>query len=418
MKVLQCRQCGSEQTAEDAIYCSRCGSRLRPTPAYGSEGGGRDIGVPDSALRETAAGLERIGERERAGSSGRRSVMLAMLVPLLLLIAVGAGLYSYYQYEMNVNAEALSLHREAADEALAGRYGQAIALLRNALAVRPGYEAARTDLEIAEKAAELEAALNSVAARMQKQELTAAEQALINVEEGLKLRTEPVFDPIRQQLKDRQVMLTVMKVKAELDELDTMEELTEKLNLTLNLNGKEAEELRHQIESKIVAVTIKNAEELLHKKAFRDAAQAVEEGQRHVADSPKLTELKQRIEEEKRLYEETERQRIEEAMQKAAEEDLKNETAAVEVVSFQAKLDPYGDVQVHGELKNTATRAIYSVFVEYSLCDDEGRIVGSGKVGTTPEYIEPGETMTFEDKAFGVYAEVTVKIDRITWYLD
>ncbi|GIQ63461.1 hypothetical protein PACILC2_20290 [Paenibacillus cisolokensis] len=250
-------------------------------------------------MRETAAGLERIGERERAGSSGRRSVMLAMLVPLLLLLAVGAGLYSYYRYEMNVNAEALSLHREAADEALAGRYGQAIALLRNALAVRPGYEAARTDLEIAEKAAELEAALNSVAARMQKRELTAAEQALINVEEGLKLRTEPVFDPIRQQLKDRQVMLTVMKVKAELDELDTMEELTEKLNLTLNLNGKEAEELRHQIESKIVAVTIKNAEELLHKKAFRDAAQAVEEGQRHVSDSPKLTELKQRIEEEK-----------------------------------------------------------------------------------------------------------------------
>nr|WP_237179231.1 FxLYD domain-containing protein [Paenibacillus sp. MMS18-CY102] len=105
-------------------------------------------------------------------------------------------------------------------------------------------------------------------------------------------------------------------------------------------------------------------------------------------------------------------------MQKAAEEDLKNRTAAINVDQLDVKLDEYGDLHIHAELTNVATKPVYSVYVEYTLKDSYGNVLDTGTAYATPDYVEPGEKATVDDIYYGAYQNATVRIDRAGWYLD
>lgn len=118
-------------------------------------------------------------------------------------------------------------------------------------------------------------------------------------------------------------------------------------------------------------------------------------------------------------YEKREQRRLEQAMQQAAAEDLKNQTAAVEVVKIESTLDEFGDLNIVGELKNAATRPIYSISVQFIVYDADGKEVGKGKAEATPDYVDPGQKITFNSTVYGVYVEnTTVVVDHATWYLD
>lgn len=132
-----------------------------------------------------------------------------------------------------------------------------------------------------------------------------------------------------------------------------------------------------------------------------------------------LTSLMKRVEDEQKRYEQAEQQRIEQAMQRAAEEDLINQTAAVEVVSTDHTLDEFGDLTIVGVMKNAATRPIYEVKVEFTVQSMDGEVFGKGSASATPNYIEPGEQLSYTATIYGVNTkDVVVVVDHATWYLD
>nr|WP_253944644.1 FxLYD domain-containing protein [Paenibacillus sp. NEAU-GSW1] len=106
-------------------------------------------------------------------------------------------------------------------------------------------------------------------------------------------------------------------------------------------------------------------------------------------------------------------------MQKAAEEDLINKTAAVELLHIETELDENGSLHINGQLKNAATRPIYSVTIEYTVHDSEGKPIESGTAKATPDFIEAGENFNFSAIVTGIEdPQVKVVVDHATWYLD
>lgn len=132
-----------------------------------------------------------------------------------------------------------------------------------------------------------------------------------------------------------------------------------------------------------------------------------------------MTKLLESIHAEKQAFEQAEQERIERAMQKAAEEDLLNQTAAVEVVKVDTSFDETGVFNIHALLKNAATRPIYSVEIQYSVRGKDKQILKKGTSIAMPNYIEPNESFTFDATVEGIEeTDATVIIDHVTWYLD
>ena len=142
-----------------------------------------------------------------------------------------------------------------------------------------------------------------------------------------------------------------MKVKAELDKLDTVPQLGEKLAAISKLKGKEADAPQKQIVTKIVETSLSDIAERLKQNDFSGATLAVEAGLGYAKGDERLLEQKERIRQEQLAFERAEAKRIEVARQQAAQEELANRTAAVEVLDLVTVLDNYGDLQIAGEIK-------------------------------------------------------------------
>ncbi|MBU5347569.1 hypothetical protein [Paenibacillus lautus] len=64
------------------------------------------------------------------------------LIPVLLSLTITMGLAVYYMYEENRNERVLELQTGAEEQALAGRYQDALTLLDQAIRIRPRHAAA------------------------------------------------------------------------------------------------------------------------------------------------------------------------------------------------------------------------------------------------------------------------------------
>ena len=80
-------------------------------------------------------------------------------------------------------------------------------------------------------------------------------------------------------------------------------------------------------------------------------------------------------------------------------------------------IDEYGDLNITGDVKNTATVPISSITLYYTMYDSSGNTIGSDSMYVDSYYLEPGEVSSFSDTQYGVNEEVTVEIDNATWYL-
>lgn len=417
---MYCHHCGKKQTA-DAVYCSQCGRQLLEeedaNAAVSSE--------MAAGLSETAASIETepsngetIVPNESRKQSGGRSAW-TWLTPIALAVVTAASVFTYYIYQSGINDEVIKLQAQAKTEALAGKYKEALATLKEAADARPGFAALQADAAIVAHAAELEQSVIAADKQLEEQKISEAEEALEQVKHELKGHNEPVYAKVKEQMEACNLKLSVMKLTDELAELKSVDELAAKLNVANHLDGEEAAAVREQIVAKIVDVSYSEAEALLEQRNYTDALAVTARALTFAKDDERLTALEQRINQEQAQYEKTEQQRLEHAMQKAAEEDLKNQTAAVEVVHIETTLDEFGDLTVEAELKNAATRPIYSVTIEFTVYNSDGLEVGSGTAEASPNYIEPGEKMSFTGTVYGVYVEnTTVVVDHATWYLD
>ncbi|MDQ0115066.1 FxLYD domain-containing protein [Paenibacillus harenae] len=422
---MHCHQCGKLQP-EDAVYCNKCGKQLRVEAVEQSPIAAIDAGI-ETIDSETAVGAEpglshiNITQAEAVLSVRQRKSgsWWMWLTPVALAVAAAAAVIVYYGYESRLNDKVIELQQQAREDALAGKYDQALASLEEAALFRPDFAPVQADKGIIKLAAGYEGLLESAKGHLADGKLIDAERLLIQVKEDLKDTVEPIFGKSKELLDTLSSELALQKLTQELDTSTTINELAAKLNVASGLEGDEATAVSEQIKAKIVDIGYEEAESHLKKKKYNDAMDAVDKALLYVSDDERLLGLKSKISGAKAEYEQAEQQRIEHAMQKAAEEDLKNQTAAVEVVRIEGTLDEFGDLNIHGELKNAATRPIYTVVVEYTVYDAQQNKIGTGTAEATPDYIEPGEAMSFSGTVYGVYVEnTTVVVDHATWYLD
>ncbi|MFC7680484.1 FxLYD domain-containing protein [Paenibacillus sp. GCM10028914] len=398
---LYCHACGSKNSSIQRT-CSSCGEELVHTV--------KSKVAVNSQKSASQAKPER--KPERKGSP------FTWLIPLMLLLTTAMSLAVYYVYEDKINKEVIALQTQAQKTALEGKYKEATELLDAALVKRPEHQGVLLDREIAAEAQALDEQLNKARSSLKAQKITEAEKTLAALSKRLKSRSEPLFKPLKNDLSGSQVTLSVMKVKAELDKLATVPELADKLEEINKLKGKEAAELQKQIISKIVEVSLSQAAERLKTNDFNGASLAVEGGLAYATGDKRLLEQQERIVQEQAAFERAEAKRIELARQKAAEEDLVNRTAAVEVVNVYTVLDDYGDLRVTGQVKNVATKPISSVQIELSIYSLDGYLLGNGTIDVSPYVLERGESGEFSSVLYGAYTEGKAVVDNITWYVE
>ncbi|OMF37836.1 hypothetical protein BK133_04715 [Paenibacillus sp. FSL H8-0548] len=417
---MYCHHCGKKRT-DDAIYCIQCGRMLSEGKSAEADASAQEI----VSFAETAAAMENVLASEQpqtANSTQRQSAkgaVWAWIVPIMLAFVSAACVFSYYIYQTGINDRVLKLQEEARIEALAQNYAAAQELLHEAVHARPSFAAVQKDADIVEHAEELTRMVAAADKQLQEQKLSEAELMLEQARNELKGHTEPIYDKLKEQLGVLAMQLGVMQLSDELAGLNSVEELTAKLNSASHLEGDEAAAVKEQIMEKIVDICVKEAEVLMKDKSYSDALDVTGKALSVVNDNERLIKLEKQINQAKFDYEKAEQQRLEHAMQQAAAEDLKNQTAAVEVVHIESTLDEFGDLAIEAELRNAATRPIYSISVTFSVMDMDGNKIGSGTAVAEQDYLESGETIKINSTVYGIYVEnTTIVVDHATWYLN
>lgn len=399
---MYCHKCG-EQLIADAQFCPHCGAK-----------------VQDSAQEETAAGTttaSRLDKPEKPRKQSAPGRILPVLIPIISFLLIAAGLAFYYVQEQNTNKEVLQLKKDAETAALKQKYKQAKELLEEALDKRPNYETLTTDLKAVEQAIQYNESFAVVSEHIKKSQFDAADKELTHLKNQLNEEHSPIFEPLQKQIKEKEVNITVGKIKTELNDLTNVDELGGKLSILASLPEQEASAVRTEIINKIVQISMDQAGQQLKEKQFSKAISTVDKGLQYAVNDEKLTALKGRIEQDQNAFEKAEQERIEQAMESAAQEDLKNKTAAAEVLDLLAEVNEYGDLYVSGSINNKATANIYSVTVYYSIYDENKSFIESGDTVVYPYLLEPGESGTFDNIHYGLHENVSVEIDNITWYL-
>ena len=341
-----------------------------------------------------------------------------VLLPILSLIIVVAGLSVFYFQEKEINREVVALNNSAEKVALKEDYYKAKKLLEKAIEKRPNYMALKDNLTEVDKAITYEKSLGKVSECLKKTEFDAASKELASLKEKLSGEIGPLFEPFHKQIKDKEVKITVGTIKKELNGLTTIDQLAGKLSILVSLPDSEASAVKQEILNKIVQISNDEVESELTNKQFTEAFVTIDKGLQYAVNNEKLLSLKTRVEQDKNAFEKAEQGRIEQAMEAAAKEDLKNRTAAVEVSNLSIDIDEYGDLYIAGDVENIATTSISSITIYYTINDINGSYIDDGNASVYPYSLEPGETGDFEDTYYGVYEKVNVEIDNITWYLN
>jgi hypothetical protein len=343
---------------------------------------------------------------------------ITWLIPIVVLGVTMVSLILYYKYEMGINEQVTKWHAEANEKAITGKYVEAKQLIDTALIERPQNKALISDQIILTEAQNLQDQLTEAANELKTQKIDLGQKLLDKVTTSLKERTEPIFTPLHKELITNQTTLAVLKVKAEIETLDSVDKLVEKLDEINKIKGKEAEAIAKQIKNKLVDVSYKAAEVKLKKADFPKALQIVDYGLYHVPNSTKLSDYRKYIVEKREMFEQAEAKRIELAEQKAAEEALNNQTSAVQVIGINAVLDEYGDLKITGTIKNVATRPIYDVELTIDIYDLNGKYMNQVNVYVDPYYLDTNAVGNFTTTYNSAYSEANVTASHATWFLD
>lgn len=359
-----------------------------------------------------------IPKRSSSSQDKKKSDALRWMIPLLVLGLTFVSLFLYYNYEMRMNEKVTKWHVEANEKALTGAYQEAKQLIDTALTERPQNKALMSDQSILTEAIILQDQLEEVANELKTQKIETGEKLLGKVTAGLEAKTEAVFTPLHKDLAANQMTLAVLKVKAEIETLNSVDALVEKLDEIKKLSGKEAEAIAKQINNKLVDVSYKEAEIKLKKSNFPKALQIVDYGLYHVPDSEKLSDYRKYIVEKREVFERAEAKRIELAEQKAAEEALNNQNSAVKVSEISGVLDEYGDLKISGKIKNVATRPIYDVELTIDIYDLEGKYLNQLNAYVDPYYLDTNAEGSFTATYYSAYSEAEVKASHASWFVD
>jgi hypothetical protein len=419
-----CHQCG-ERLATSSRFCSHCGEKIpqsEETTTKLLESNQEEnqenpniaatIEPPEQHVEETPC------EDPKQPLRKRMIKKLPILIPLMSILLVGGGVSAYYVNETTINKDVLSLQHSAENAALNGEYVKAEKELLRAQNMRPDYAVLEQNLETIARANHYTTELTSISDKIKENNFTEAEADLSTLTENITAEFDPLFDPLKDLIAAKEITVTVGKIKQELAELTTVNQLADKLNTISTLSSEEATAVKDQILTKIVQLTSEQAEHYLQNKQFSDAIASVNRGLEYATNNEKLSSFKDKIEQERDAFERAEVERLEKAMEAAAKEDLQNRTAAVDMNWFEAHVDEYGDLYLSGEVTNVATKTISSITIYYTVYDLEGYYLYDSWTTVFPFSLSPGEQGSFDDVVYYLFEDVNVSVDNITWYVE
>lgn len=411
---MYCQNCGTKIDNAAARFCPSCGSKV--AAGQTAETAEEELVLQTNEL-ETEVDASNL---EHSRSTLRKSNRLVwpIIIPVVSLLIAGGSAYAYYHHQVETNKEVLFLKDKAENDALKGKYTDALASLKNANALRPAYQVLQKDQEQINTAIAFNRSLTEISNSLKTQKLDQADSQISKLKASLEKWSGPLFSPFQKQIEEKATTLAVAKIKVEINSLKTVDKLADKLTALSSLRAAETDAVKGLILAKIVDLTTKDAEAELHEKQFSDAMSTVDNGLKYASNDTKLVSFKKRIKNEQASFEKAEQQRIEKAMEVAAQEDLSNHTAAVSVNNLNFYTDDYGDLHISGDIVNQATVPISSVTLYYSIYDTSGNILASDSMYVDPYYLEPGENGTFEDFYYGVNEDTTVTVTKMTWQLN
>ncbi|MCM3727384.1 zinc ribbon domain-containing protein [Neobacillus cucumis] len=418
---MYCQQCGSKIPDTDARFCPNCGTQLAVEPKQKSTEEQAEERVIENPNNGPLVAIINTAEEETRVQK-RRFIKSALVWPIAipvfsLVISAGSG-YAYYSHQIETNKSVTSLKEKAENDALKGQYAQALSSIKKAKTLRPNYKVLIEDEEKITKAIKAESSLKEISNSLKTQQIDKADSQINKLKITLQTLKGPLYALLNNQLEEKSTTLAVAKIKVEINHLNTVEELAGKLNTLSSLSSSETDEVKRLILTKVVELTTKAAETQLGEKNFTEAMTTVDKGLEYAANDTKLLSFKDRIKGEQASFEKAEQERIQKAIEVAAQEDLNNHTAAVTIDNLNVYTDEYGDLHITGDLKNHATVSISSIKIYYTVYDVNGDSLGTDYTYGDPFYLEPGENGSFDNYQYGVYQDCTVKITKITWELD
>ncbi|KMJ57539.1 hypothetical protein AB685_16165 [Bacillus sp. LL01] len=348
----------------------------------------------------------------------KRSTYMPLLPPMVSLVLIAGLVGLYYNHEHNVNAEVLAIKMEAEELALEGEYDQAKTELENAMQLRPGYHVLRNNLEVVKIAEEVNGELEGVKEQIKSKKFEDAEKNLTRLREKLTRLDGPIIQPLKEDVSEKDVMIKVGKINSELDQLQTVDELSRKLAVISSIPSEEGKAVKEQIMNRIVQITVEDAEQKMEQKQYTNAMTVADRALQYAVNDKRLLSLKEKIDQSRQEFEQAEFDRIEKAMEAAAKEDLKNKNAALEVVEFKVDEDEVGGMALTGEVKNVVSASVSSITVYYNILSKDKNVLDTGFTTVYPFKLEPGKKGKFEDYYYGVFEDVTVEIENITWVVE
>ncbi|KHE68496.1 zinc ribbon domain-containing protein [Halobacillus sp. BBL2006] len=386
-----CPHCGTE-VHEDSRFCSQCGTRLNNNEEH------------------------HIHKKSGGKKSG---VWLPVLVPVLALLVAAGGLFWTYSHQQEVNEQVIKDKEKAEQLALDGKYEQAEKLLVKTVDRRPDFQPLQEDLNAVQAVLSIVDDFNEVEKDIEANHINEAEEKLTTIQNQIQEEQSQLFATLTPKANHFQSQITIRRINDELNKLTEVDELAAKLNTLSGLNLEETAKVRRKINEKIVSLSTNKAEDALEDKQYNEAVAFVDQGLQYVSNHEKLIQLKERIKQEREAFEQAQHDRMEDAMQQAAKDELKNQNAAIEVVEVQLKKDEYGDIKVNGKVKSVATQILSTVTASYEIRNEKDEVVKQDSAKVYPVYLNPGDKGTFEKVHYDLKeGDYTVEVTDLEWLVE
>ncbi|GGA72688.1 hypothetical protein GCM10008025_15590 [Ornithinibacillus halotolerans] len=412
-----CRQCG-EKLLEGSSFCMSCGTEVNSDQPSVTEPPQKNEEIEEKKTPQQPLNPPQKPEEQHqqhtympqnnvTTKSSFLSSKLPILIPIISLLVVSTLLVFTFLSEQKKNDTVLELQESAETAALNGDYDSAINQLNEAMEIRPDYEVLRLNIDEITRAQAFSTELEAVRQLLANQDFNSAEQQIGPLKEQANKETSPLFNSFKEIISNEEGNIVIGKLKQEIADLNSVDSLASKLSTLDSLSSPEADSIKEEILTKIVEITSTEVTDFLANNQFAEALNAINKALSYKENDDTLLQLKDQVEQEKLAYEE-----------QAAQDDLHNRTAAVEVTSFTAALEDNGDVTFEGTIKSVATVPIYTIIIYYALFDANDEYVTEGFVYVEPELLEPGDEGYFYGLVEGINEEVLVEIINITWYFD
>ncbi|WP_100011122.1 zinc-ribbon domain-containing protein [Lentibacillus sediminis] len=383
-----CPYCGT-MINEDEQYCIKCGKALP-----------NDID-------------------ERLDGTRRFNKFWYLPLSVLFLVILSSGIF--YVWLDSRSAKAEELYYQGADLLMQQDYEAAGDLFAEAVDRNGNFTQANVASEFMKKTLQVQQTLEKAAELSREKEFQEALSMINTAENSLKNYNGTAVNQLIDVIVSQRETIKVAQLKSILREEPGIDQLKRLLWEADELNHQEAEGITESIRNQIIDYSFSKASAQLNNKHFNDARLLVEDGLKYAPNSEKLTSLQTTVEKEQTAFETAQQQRIEQAVNAAAQDHQLNETDAIELLSAEVEQNEQGNFAVEGEVKSVATIPVHSILVEYSLLNDNDTEVLSNEVYVYPDKLYPDENGEFEFTHFDISEEtkgLQVEIDKVTWYTE